>query len=145
MMAVSCVFISHEKIGQKRNLNKHAMFPYICIQIFLSSAYFHLRETQFLDKTTVIALALYDASSMTHGWKLMIRNASFSVQEQHRLESELENMVLSLLLVLIDTAVQVNLNKWNSLQPNLDFVERLGVEQPGNQRNDTRPWKWIRL
>ena len=105
-----------------------------------------MRETQFLDKTTFIALALYDASySMTHGWKLVIRNPSFSVQEQHRLESELENMVLSLLLVLVDTALQVNLKEWNSLQPNLDFVERLGVEQPGNQRNDTRPWKWIRL
>ena len=124
MMAVSCVFISHEKIGQKRNLNKHAMFPYICIQIFLFSAYFHLRETQFLDKTTFIALALYDASnSMTHGWKLVIRNASFSVQEQHRLESELENMVLSLLLVLIDTAVQVYLKQRNSFL-NLVFVNR---------------------
>ena len=75
----------------------------------------------------------------------MIRNSSFSVQEQHRLESDLENMVLSLLLVLVDTAVQVNLKEWNSIQPNLDYVERLGVEQPGNQRNDTRPWKWIRL
>ena len=127
-------------------MNKHALFLYIRIQIFLFSAYFHLRETQFLDKTTFIALALYDASnSMTHGWKLVIRNASFSVQEQHNLESELENMVLSLLLVLVDTAVQVYLKEWNSLHPNLDFVERLGVEQPGNQRNDTRPWKWIRL
>ena len=48
---------------------------------------------------------------MTHGWKLVIRNSSFSVQEQHRLESELENMVLSLLLVLIDTAVQVDLKE----------------------------------
>ena len=84
-------------------------------------------------------------NSMTLGWKLVIRNTSFSVQEQHRLESDLKNMVLSLLLVLIDTAVQVNFKERNSLQPNLDFVERLGVEQPGNQRNDTRPWKWIRL
>ena len=53
----------------------------------------------------------------------MIRNASFSVQEQHRLESELENMVLSLLLVLVDTAVQVNLKQRKSFL-NLVFVNR---------------------
>ena len=60
---------------------------------------------------------------MTHGWKLVIRNSSFSVQERHRLESDLENMVLSLLLVLVDTAVQVNLKQRKSFL-NLVFVNR---------------------